>query len=316
MSQAHMSAPSVEWADVYGGPRHPEWMDVDWRLHQRWLMVHETPIDVMDLNPTSHDTIVFVHGHAGSWTNWLGQLPELSRTHRVVAPDLPGFGRSPLPNHRISMTEYARDIDELMDQLNVSSACVVGNSMGGFIAAELAIRFPHRVSSLVLVSAAGLSKRYAQLPARLMAQAGYERAVKLIAPLTRVPPQRASWLVKRRRLRAATLGLVAAHPSQLPPQIAWELIRGAGTPAVAAASRAIANYDFRHRLPEIACPTLIVWGDRDLTVPVSAAHEFARLIPDSEKVIFEDTGHVPMIERPARFNALLEQFLAGAVPGV
>ncbi len=313
-----MSTSSPAPPDVYGGDRHPQWLDVDWRAHQRWLMIHETPVDLVEMKPepAADEPIVFVHGHTGSWTNWLGQLPELSRTHHVIAPDLPGFGRSPLPNHAITMTEYARDIDDLMDQLGVSSACVVGNSMGGFVAAELAIRFPHRVSSLVLVSAAGLSKRYAQLPARLMAQAAYERAVERITPLTRVSQRRASWLVKRRRMRIATLGMVAAHPSQLPPQIAWELIRGAGTPAVAAASRAIANYDFRHRLPEIACPTLIVWGNRDLTVPVSAAHEFERLIPNSQKVIFEDTGHVPMIERPARFNALLAEFLDGPVPGV
>jgi pimeloyl-ACP methyl ester carboxylesterase len=316
MSATDISSSPTIPPDVYGGPPHPDWLDVDWRAHQRWLTVHETAIDVVEMSPQTSDAIVFVHGHAGSWTNWLAQLPELSKTHRVIAPDLPGFGRSPMPSHPISMTEYARDIDEVMEQLGVSSACVVGNSMGGFIAAELAIRFPQRVSSLVLVSAAGVATRYMYTPARLMERSGYERFLATIGPWTRISHRRASRLVRRPRLRAAALGLVAAHPQHLPSEIAWELIRGAGMPAIAPAGRAIANYDFRDRLPEIACPTLVVWGARDLIVPPSGADEFARLIPDAQKVIFEDTGHVPMIERPARFNALLAEFLAGAVPGV
>jgi pimeloyl-ACP methyl ester carboxylesterase len=309
MSMAHMSPPSPPTADVYGGAARPEWMDVDWREHQRWLMVHGTPIDVVELG--AGDPIVFIHGHAGSWTNWLEQLPVLARSHRVVAMDLPGFGRSPLPEHAISITEYARDVEAVMEQLGIDTAVVVGNSMGGFIAAELAIRFPARVSGLVLVSAAGLSTKYAQMPARFMANAMYERGLEVIAPLTRVPPRRAARLARRRRLRGAALYLVAAHPQSLHPAMAWELVRGSGAPAVAAGSAAIARYDFRDRLPEIACPTLIVWGDTDRTVPPSAADEFMRLIPGSRKVIFEDTGHLPMIERPARFNALLNKFLAG-----
>jgi pimeloyl-ACP methyl ester carboxylesterase len=318
MSTTDISPLLTQSPDVYGGERRAAWMDVDWRAHQRWLMIHDTPVDVVEISPpdSTADAIVFVHGHAGSWTNWLCQLPELSQTHRVIAPDLPGFGRSPMPNHAISMTEYARDIDELMDQLGVSSACVVGNSMGGFIAAELAIRFPQRVSSLVLVSAAGVSTRYMYTPARLMAMGGYERFLAAIGPWTRVSKRRASRLVRRPRLRGAALGIVAAHPQKLPPETAWELMRGAGMPAIAPAGRAIANYDFRDRLPEIACPTLVVWGARDLVVPPSAAGEFERLIPDAQKVIFDDTGHVPMIERPARFNALLRKFLAGTTPGV
>src|SRR5262252_4439668 len=121
MTATDISRLPTESPDVYGGERRPAWMDVDWRAHQRWLMVHDTPMDVVEMPApdADADTIVFIHGHAGSWTNWLGQLPELSRTHRVIAPDLPGFGRSPMPNHPISMTEYARDVDEVMNQLDV-----------------------------------------------------------------------------------------------------------------------------------------------------------------------------------------------------
>jgi hypothetical protein len=139
-------------------------MDVDWRLHQRWLMVHETPIDVVDLG-TGDDVIVFVHGHAGSWTNWLGQLPALSRAHRVIAPDLPGFGRSPLPNHEISMTEYARDIDDLFHGLSL--VIDAWQLEGGFTAAQgdplSAARPEPRPGQCA-------GRPAAQPPARLMAQ--------------------------------------------------------------------------------------------------------------------------------------------------
>ena len=75
------------------------------------------------------------------------------------------------------------------------------------------------------------------------------------------------------------------------------------------------DYDYRERLPDISCPTLIVWGENDQIVPVADADEYERLIPDARKVIFEDTGHLAMVERPGRFNALLDEFLVRSSGG-
>ena len=99
------------------------------------------------------------------------------------------------------------------------------------------------------------------------------------------------------------------HPSRLPAALAAEQLRGAGKPGFMQALQAVLDYDIRERLPEIACPTLIVWGDGDRLINVGDADVFAELIPDSRKVIFENTGHMAMIERPAAFNALLKEFL-------
>src|SRR5207247_5261751 len=104
--------------------------------------------------------VVFVHGLAGSWQNWLENLPHFAERHRVIAMDLPGFGASPMPAEKISISGYAQWLDELLGTLGVDEAVVVGNSMGGFIGAELAIAFPRRVRRLVLVSAAGLTIEY------------------------------------------------------------------------------------------------------------------------------------------------------------
>jgi pimeloyl-ACP methyl ester carboxylesterase len=106
------------------------------------------------------------------------------------------------------------------------------------------------------------------------------------------------------------LSVVAAHPDRLPAALAAEQLRGAGKPGFLQALQAILEYDFRERLPEIACPTLIVWGERDRLINVRDADVFAELIPGSRKILFEDTGHVAMLERPGAFNALLEDFLS------
>jgi pimeloyl-ACP methyl ester carboxylesterase len=111
------------------------------------------------------------------------------------------------------------------------------------------------------------------------------------------------------------LSLVARHPSRLAADLAWEsMIKGAGKPGFQPALRANFGYDFRDRLPEIACPTLIVWGEKDSVISVRDAAEFERLIPDSRKVVMKDTGHVPMLERPGAFNHVLMEFLAESGP--
>ena len=105
-------------------------------------------------------------------------------------------------------------------------------------------------------------------------------------------------------------GFVARHPDRLPAALAAEQLRGAGRPGFVQALQALLDYDIRERLPQIACPTLIVWGASDRLITVRDADVFAELIPNSRKVVFEDTGHVSMLERPAAFNALLRDFLA------
>jgi pimeloyl-ACP methyl ester carboxylesterase len=102
---------------------------------------------------------------------------------------------------------------------------------------------------------------------------------------------------------------VVRHPTRLAPDLLWELAQGQGAPAYLLAVDALANYDFRERLPEIACPTLVVQGTDDMVVPVRDAYEFERLIPRSQTLIMRDTGHLPMLERAATFNRALLEFL-------
>lgn len=287
----------------YGRPGRSPWLDVDWRAHQRWEHLGGEVVNVIDLGAGAAGIpLLWVHGLGGSWQNWLEQLPEFAGRNRSVAIDLPGFGASPMPDEPISIAGYGRALVGLLDRLGIPKAVVVGNSMGGFIAAELAIAAPERVEKLVLVSAAGLSTE------RIM--------VRPLTALARIMSAGSSWagahsdeLTQRPRARRLLAGGVMKRPDRLPAPLMAEQFRGTGKPGFIDALGALATYPIRDRLPRIAAPTLILWGTHDRLVPVRDADEFERLIPNAEKVVFADTGHVPQLERPEAFNEVLREFV-------
>jgi pimeloyl-ACP methyl ester carboxylesterase len=290
--------------DVYGPAGRSRWLDVDWSRHRRWVQIDGRQVNVVELG--SGPPLVFVHGLGGSWTNWLENICEFADDHRVVALDLPGFGASDTPREKITIPGYAALLDALCSRLGIAGASFVGSSMGGLVCADLALRTPQRVERLCLTSAAGLSIDKLPIEHALRALAPLERVIAFYGGLIAA---RAPLLASRRRLRKLVLLLVVAHPDRLPPPLVAELIAGAGRPALLPGLRAISEYPIRDRLAEIACPTLIVWGERDRLVPVADASEFERLIPRARKIVYPDTGHLPMLERPACFNEDLRAFL-------
>jgi pimeloyl-ACP methyl ester carboxylesterase len=307
---ASESQPLIEQDVVEGGPSSADsrapWSEIDWREHQRWVLVDGQPVNVIELG--EGPPLLFIHGLSGSWPNWLEQLAPFARERRVVTLDLPGFGHSPMPGEQITISGYARLLDGLLGELGIDAAAVVGNSMGGFIGAELAIAYPQRVERLVLVSAAGLSTYGDPRPTRALPL--MRRGEQAIAATAAWLASKSDTVARRPRLRQLLLGFVTAHPSRLPAALAAEQLRGAGKPGFLQGLQAVIEYDVRERLPEIACPTLIVWGERDRLISVADADVFEQLIGDSRKVVFADTGHMSMLERPDEFNALLREFLS------
>ena len=227
--------------------------------------------------------LLFLHGLGGLWQNWLLNIPAFMGRFRVIAPDLPGFGRSEMPSGRISIQGFARVIDALCDALELESPVVVGNSMGGFIGAELALAFPTRVRKLVLVSAAGISaenmwREPVLAVGRLMAVGAARTGVRQLP------------VVNRPRLRRAALQLVVRYPEKLSVPLASELVVGAGTPGFVGGLDA-SSATRSATAAEIEVPTLIVWGRNDILIPVEDAYEFERLIgANARAVIFDDTG--------------------------
>ena len=289
-------------ASDYGNP-DPEWLQIDWREHLHRVRLPGAEVNYAEIG--EGEPILFVHGLAGCWQNWLENLPHFGRTHRAIALDLPGFGESPMPSWQIDMPAYGRLIHDFCEKLGIDRvAALVGNSMGGFVSTEAVIERPGRFDKLVLVSAAGIS--FAEAEGRRL-----EAGVRLFeASFPFVAGPRRAWL-NRARGREFAFGRVFHYPNRVRPELLREQIEpGLQSPGFGDAIRAIGGYDTRHRLTEIEIPSLVVWGLNDHVVPVEAAIGYHRLIPDSRLELFERTGHVPQMERPARFNQLLDEFLA------
>jgi pimeloyl-ACP methyl ester carboxylesterase len=291
--------------DTYADCDDATWMSIDWPAMTRRLVIEGREVNVVDTGGDGKPVLVFVHGLSGTWQNWLLNIPAFMDSHRVIAPDLPGFGESPMPREKVSIQGYARVLDGLLRELGVESAVLVGNSMGGFVAAELALSFSTMVEKLVLVSAAGLSIEE------------YRRAPMLVG--ARIWAGTATWVgarghsvVTRPRARRLGLQLIVRYPERLSPALTYELTRGAGTKGFVPAMEALLSYGFRDQLARIEVPTLVVWGRNDMLVPRGDAREYVRLIGDNaRREMFDDTGHLSMVERPSRFNRLLADFVAG-----
>jgi len=311
-----------EGPDPYGNP-DPEWLGIDWRSHLRRVEVpmpgepppgdrpqrHDdqpTEVNYVEMSPSKEGsgfTVLFIHGLSGSWQNWLENIPHFARTHRVMAPDLPGFGHSPLPPWRISIESYGRLVHSFCKALDVGDCAIVGNSMGGFISAEAACAQPDRFEKLVLVSAAGVSHaRMRRQPAETAA-----RMAAATAPLLLKAQERG---LRRPRLRFATFKGLFHRPDLLRRELLLEQFHnGAGRPGLVPAVQGLVGYDILDRLEDVEVPTLIVWGRNDRVVPAHDAAGYARRLRNSRTVILDGTGHLPQLERPVRFNRVLETFL-------
>jgi pimeloyl-ACP methyl ester carboxylesterase len=288
----------------YGRQGRAPWLDVDWQAAQHRLEIDGREVNYCELG--QGPAILFVHGLGASWQSWLEQMPEFAASHRVVAMDLPGFGYSESPSEDISIEYYARWTARFMDVLGIESAAVVGNSMGGFVSAELAIKSPERGQRLVFVSAAIFWQN------RRRAQPLVQLARMSDAVVARALVRATDDIATRRRLRYAALASAGfRYPQYVSDELAHEMVRSARrTDGFLPALEALAGYDLEEELPKISCPTLIVWGASDQLVSVKDAERLEDLIPDSRREVFERTGHVAMLERPERFNRLLQEFLA------
>lgn len=287
--------------DDYGNP-DPDWLKLDWRPHLHRVELPGGEVNYAEIG--EGDPIVFVHGISGSWQNWLENLPHFGRNRRAIALDLPGFGASPMPSWPIDMPAYGRLLHDFCEKLGVGGgATLVGNSMGGLVAAEAVLSAPGRFDRLVLVSAAGFINTW--LPHQRGTATSH--AWKTFGPHFGAA---ASFVVSHRRFRYAMFRFFVRYPGRLRPELLWEqMASGLSCPGFADSLDAVIEYDARDRLEEIEIPTMIVWGADDWVIPALAAHSYHRRIPHSRLEMFEHTGHVPQLERPARFNAVLDDFL-------
>jgi pimeloyl-ACP methyl ester carboxylesterase len=287
----------------YGRSDAPDWRGVGWRATLRAITIGGRRVHMVDIGGGDGSPVVFVHGLGGRWQNWLENIPRIARRRRVVALDLPGFGRSQMPSEPLSMTYYASVIEQVCERLELGSVVLVGNSMGGFVVAETALRSPARVERIALVSAAAVSIcDFNPMPASMLAGA------LASTPLGTPAGMRAA--LARRRSRHLAFATIVRHPTLIAREMLAELAAGRGAPGLTAALEAMMRHDLRSELGRIAVPALIVHGREDMLVPVADSLWLSERLPQARLEIFEDTGHLAMVERPVRFNDALLAFAA------
>jgi pimeloyl-ACP methyl ester carboxylesterase len=255
----------------------------------------------------SGDPVLLLHGIGQSLDDWTEQHERLSARHTVYSVDLPGFAYSERLPGQATLAKLAAALPAFLDAVGVGGALpVIGNSLGGAVAMKLAAEHPGRVSALVLVNSAGFGKEVA-LVLRLLAVRPL--AAVLMRP-ARIASRRAvrslffdSTLATEARIHHAyALSQRAAHRQTL-----LDVARDLGT---LSGVRAEWRDELVGSLAQSGCPTLVVWGDHDHILPFRHLGAAAAALPEAESHVFSRTGHMPQIERPDEFAAVLEDFLA------
>jgi pimeloyl-ACP methyl ester carboxylesterase len=281
------------------------WRAHDWAGLGRTIDVGTDRLAYVDLGEGEGPPVVLLHGLGGNWTAWLETLPALAAQRRVIAVDLPGFGASAPGSDGISIPGYARTIERFCERMGLAEIVVAGSSLGGWVAAELTLRAPELVEGLVLIDAAGM------VPTRVerFKAISMMRGAELGAPLA---PRFRAAVASRPRLRKLALKYTVAEPAGLAADLVYMALPAAPDPgfgpAFTAARRSWSDA-WCDQLTEIDCPALILWGERDALLSVRQGREWARRIRGSEFHVIPAAGHLPMLERPALVNGLLEGFL-------
>jgi 3-oxoadipate enol-lactonase len=243
--------------------------------------------------------VLLVHAGIADRRMWDGQVGPLAEAGwRVIRPDLPGFGETPRPDGPVATWTLLRD---LLDHLGVGRAAVVGSSLGGRAAVDLALAGPERVAALVLVGPSLAGHRFAEAALHELwdrSETALERGDHAEAARVEVD----TWVVGvgrgpeavdasvRRRVEEMLLAAYAHGEADL---------EDLDPPAAG-------------RLAEVAAPTLVVVGDHDRPDIQAMAGALAGGIPEARRAVLPGTAHLPNLEQPAAFNRLVLEFLAGA----
>jgi len=253
--------------------------------------------------------VLLIHGITSSSRTWRQVMEPLAEHHTVIAPDLLGHGRSAKPRGDYSLGAYASGIRDLMAVLGLTTATVVGHSLGGGIAMQFAYQFPERVDRLVLVDSGGLGEEVS-----IVLRAATLPGAEIVIPLLFTEYARSAG-----RAIGGVLSKVGIRGSANVRGVA----EGLDSLADADARRAFVHtarsvidpagqrVDARDRLYLAAgVPTLLVWGRNDRIIPVEHGIEAHDLIPGSRLEIFENAGHFPFNDDPWRFVSVLRDFIA------
>jgi pimeloyl-ACP methyl ester carboxylesterase len=247
------------------------------------IAVRDTRIRLM--RGGAGEPLIYLHGASGA--SWLPFLQKLTQRYDVIAPEHPGFGDSDNPAWLDNIHDLAFFYLDVIEALKLDRVHLVGNSLGGWIAAELAVRNTRRLASLTLAGSAGLYvPGVEQLDSFLCSDEQRLRAFFY-------DPKRAEAMIAR----------------VLDPTQEETALRNQATVAKLVWQPRSHDPHLGKWLHRIDVPTLLLWGDHDRMFPIEHAQAFAKAIPGAKLVVIPKCGHVPQIEKPDEFIAALETFL-------
>jgi pimeloyl-ACP methyl ester carboxylesterase len=261
-------------------------------------------VDVHFVEAGKGPPILFLHGLGGSWRDWSANLPALASTYRVMAMDFPGFGESGKPEVRYSIEWLADGVEDFLQEQGLDQLTLVGHSMGGVVALNLASRPESRVRNLVIADAVGIGDK-SEFIAHAMSK-------KIMGPDT-------EWEFVESLLKDQFRAMADDMIEKQKPQTARELFESlrmpiTGQPLLPMTPEvqmiaSIFDFDIRPKLSSILQPTLILWGAKDPLASPQDASFLRTMIPSSTLILFPDSGHSPMMENPSLFNHELKKFL-------
>ncbi|MCQ8896147.1 alpha/beta hydrolase [Limnobacter humi] len=265
-------------------------------VHRRRIGVGKDKLVWLEVGQSSQPTLLLLHGFAAAKEHWLPIVPFLAGYFRILMPDLPGWGESGFnPHKQYGLEDQTDRLAHWLGEIGVHKVNVVGNSMGGALAGLLTARHPHLVTSSVLMDALGLpGETHTEFVDELL------RGKNKLVPRDPVDVMKLTDLVFHNRALAASAAFFSAT----------ELVH----------RRDVNTFLFREMLSrrpdytkatfeDIGTPTLVMWGTEDKVLHPSCAHTFEKLIKRSELCLFDNVGHLPMIETPYMCAQAIKTFV-------
>lgn len=278
----------------------------------KFIDIHGERIAVRDEGPRDAEALLLIHGMAGSSNTWRAIMPLLAKKYRVIAPDLIGHGESAKPRTDYSLGAFAVGLRDLLDALEIESATIVGQSLGGGIAMQFLYQHPEYCDRLVLISSGGLGPDVG-LILRLLSAPGAELVMPVIAPppVLRAGNAVRSFLSSRGLRSPRGAEIWSAYSSFADAQTRHAFLRTLRS-VVDYRGQAVSALNRLQLRAEM--PTLAIWGEDDTIIPVDHAYEALKARPDCRLEIMPGVGHWAHVEAPLETAELIDEFLSATTP--
>jgi pimeloyl-ACP methyl ester carboxylesterase len=272
----------------------------------KYLELHGDRVAYQDVG-TSKEALLLIHGMAGSSETWRAVIPQLSRRYRVIAPDLLGHGKSAKPRGDYSLGAFAVWLRDLLDELGISQATVVGQSLGGGVAMQFVYQHPDYCQRLVLISSGGLGPDVGWT-LRPLSSPGAEFILPAIAPppVLTVGNKLRSWFSAAGLQSPRGAEIWSAYSSLSDGETRQAFLRTLRS-VVDHRGQAVSALNRLYLTSEL--PTMVIWGDQDRIIPVEHGYALHEARPGSRLEVLEGVGHFPHVERPSEVVDLIDDFV-------